>query len=70
MFKCPKSKLQPKILYMNFLFELFDIHLNEQRTTCRGCNDFKWQNKNISLILLGFVFSPMPFLAHGIVTTL
>jgi hypothetical protein len=55
---------------MNFLFELFDIHLNEQRTTCHECNDFKWQNKIISLMFVGFVFGSMPFLAHRIVTTL
>jgi hypothetical protein len=30
---------------MNFLFELFGIHINEQ-TTCHG---FKWQNVNVCL---------------------
>ncbi len=54
---------------MNFLFELFDIHLHEQKTTCHACHDFEWQNKNISFIFFGFVFNPMPFLVHRIMTT-
>jgi hypothetical protein len=69
MLKCLKSKPKPKILYMNFLFQLFDNHLNEQKPTCHECNDFNWKNKNISLILFGFFFDPMPFLAYEIVIT-
>jgi hypothetical protein len=64
------QNLNLKFYHTNFLFELFDIHLNEQRTTCHKCNDFKWKRKYISLILLGFVLGLMPFLAHWIVITI
>jgi len=35
---------------MDFWFEFFNIHMNEQATTCHGLHGFKWQNINISLI--------------------
>jgi len=54
---------------MNFLFELFDIHMNEKQTTCHDYYGFKWQNINIYPILTIFLCSPTPFLACWIVTT-
>ncbi len=49
---------------MNFLFEFFNIHMNEKTTTCHECHGFKWQNINIYPILLVFLCNPMPFLVH------
>ncbi len=64
-----KQNLNLKFYQMNFLFELFDIHMNEKQTTCHDCYGFKWQNINIYPILTIFLCSPTPFLACWIVTT-
>ncbi len=42
---------------------------DEQTTTCCDCHGFKWQNINISLILISFVYSSTTFLACWIMTT-
>jgi hypothetical protein len=56
------QNLNLKFYHMSFLFELFDIHLNEQITTCHKCNDFKWDIYiYIYIILLGFVSIWCPF---------
>jgi hypothetical protein len=40
---------------MDFLFEFFDIHVNEKRTlTCHDYHGFKWKNINIYPILIVF----------------
>jgi hypothetical protein len=31
---------------MDFWFEFFDIHMNEQTTTCHDYHGFKWENVN------------------------
>jgi hypothetical protein len=54
---------------MDFLFEIFDIHMNEKTTTYHDCHDFKWQNINIYPILIVFLCGSKPFLARWIVTT-
>jgi hypothetical protein len=45
---------------MDSWFELIDIHMNEQTTTCHDFHGFKLQNINISLILT-FLCNPTPF---------
>jgi hypothetical protein len=61
------QNLNLKFYHMSFLFELFDIHLNEQITTCHKCNDFKWDIYIYNFAW--FCFNLMSILAHQIVTT-
>jgi len=53
---------------MNFLFELFEVQLNEQRTTYHESNILNGK-KYKTLNLVGFVFNLMSFLVHQIATT-
>jgi len=59
-------KLSLKFYQMHFWFEFFDIHMNEQ-TTCYNYHGVKWQNINIFLILINFVYSSTPFIVSWIV---
>ncbi len=43
--------LNLKFHQIDFWFEFLDIHINEQITICHDCNDFKWKNINIYLIV-------------------
>jgi hypothetical protein len=49
---------------MDSWFELIDIHMNEQTTTCHDFHGFKLQNINISLILTFYAIQH-PFLIVG-----
>jgi len=51
---------------MDIWFELFNIHTNEKAITCHDYHGFKWQNINISPILIVFFCGLTPFLAHWI----
>jgi hypothetical protein len=41
-FSGPKLKFKLKSYLVDFLFESFDIHMMEKRTTCHDCYWFKW----------------------------
>jgi hypothetical protein len=46
---------------MDFLFEFFNIHMNEKVITCHDHLGFKWQNINIYPILTIFLCDSTPF---------
>jgi hypothetical protein len=40
----------------------------KKQLLCHDYHGFKWKNINIYQILIVFLYDPMPFLAHWIVT--
>ncbi len=53
---------------MDIWFEFLDIHMNEKGPTCHDWHGFKWQNMNISSILIIFRAYLTSFLVHFIMT--
>jgi hypothetical protein len=67
LLEVPNQNLNLKFHQVDFLFELFNIHMNEKTITCHDCHGFKWQNINIYPILTIFLCGSTPFLARCIV---
>ncbi len=67
--KVIKWNLNLKFHLMEFWFELFNVHMNEETTICYDFHSFKWWNIIFFLILIIFLAIWHPFLACWIITT-
>ncbi len=49
---------------MDFLFEFFDIYMNEKTTICHDCYGFKWKNQKKLSYFDCFSLQSDTFLVH------
>jgi len=66
LLKVLNQNLNFKFHQMDFWFEFFNIHMNQIIIICHDFHGFKLQNINIYPILIVFLYSLTPILAHCI----